>query len=630
MKRIKRLLSCLILVAILLTVPASVATANASSGSVGVDFTSGILKYDLSKPLADNPNTFEVWLKIDKDVTGEIGTVFSNYCMTPTPEVGYEVNANGNFCVAWNNHEKYVVFDAVDLRTSEWTHVTAVRDASKNSFLLYINGKLAQEKQVGVGADIEEFYNLHTIGGDFLSRQKQKRQFKGAIRQVTIYSDVLIAGEVKRDYGNATKISSSTRSDLILNVYLDASSVIAKDNSAFANDAYLASNDYFYEGDLYDAKDYTIAVVPDIQMITLFYPEMVGTLPDYLLKMEQKQKIEAVFTVGDLTNGKHAKGSSFDKQYKTIRDEFAKLDGHMPYMFVPGNHDYDDECASTRDLTYLNKYLTYEKTSQWAEWGGSFSTDSIINSYYLLEYAGVKYIVFAMEFGPSDAVLKWACEKTEQYSDRRLIMLTHGNLNPDYRLIESHDYGFAKNEDVSVNSAVQVWEKWLSRYPNVFMTFCGHVIADDITVKEMVGKEGNVVTHFLINAQGIIMNDGLESMVALLNFDEQNQLCYINYVSTIQDKLYNVQNQFVYDFKGNTSIVSSKYASTSAKSVSREENLIRTVSKTSLIKGVQTPAEAAPEVVSDYLLITAITFIAIAVVCFVLARAIRRAKHEKK
>ena len=47
MKRIKRLLSCLILVAILLTVPVSVATANASSGSSGVDFTSGILKYNL-------------------------------------------------------------------------------------------------------------------------------------------------------------------------------------------------------------------------------------------------------------------------------------------------------------------------------------------------------------------------------------------------------------------------------------------------------------------------------------------------------------------------------------------------------------------------------------------------------
>lgn len=628
MKRIKRLLSCLILVAILLTVPVSVATANASSGSSGVDFTSGILKYNLSAPLTDNPNTFEAWLKIDKNVTGEIGTLFSNYCMAATPEVGYEVNGKGNFCVAWNNYEKYVVFDGVDLRTGEWTHVTAVRDASKNSFLLYINGRLAQEKQVGVGSDIEEFYNLHTIGGDFLSRQKQKRQFKGSIRQVTAYSDVLTSGEIYRDYRNGSSISASTRSDLILNVCLDSSLVVAKDTSSFGNDAYLASNDYFYEGDLYEAKDYTIAVVPDIQMITLFYPEMVGTLPDYLLKKETNQKIEAVFTVGDLTNGKHAKGSSFDKQYKTIRDEFAKLDGHMPYMFVPGNHDYDDECATTKNLTYLNKYLTIEKISQWNEWGGSFSSDSVINAYYLLEYAGVKYIVFAMEFGPSDEVLEWACEITEQHLDRRLIMLTHGNLNPDYRLIESHNYGFTKNE--SVNSAVQVWEKWLSKYPNVFMTFCGHVIADDITVKEMVGENGNVVTHFLINAQGIIMNDGLESMVALLNFDEQNQLCYINYVSTIQDKLYNVQNQFVYDFKGNTSIVSSKYAGTSAKSVTREENLQATVAKASLIKGVQAPVSSSLEKSENQALITAITFIAIAVVCFVLARAIRRAKNEKK
>jgi predicted MPP superfamily phosphohydrolase len=127
--------------------------------------------------------------------------------------------------------------------------------------------------------------------------------------------------------------------------------VVAKDSSSFANDAYLASNDYFYEDELYEAKDYTFAVLPDIQMITLFYPEMVSTIPQYLLNNESKQKIEAVFTVGDLTNGQHSKGSSFDKQYKVIRDQFAKLDGHMPYMFVPGNHDYDDECKTNRNLT---------------------------------------------------------------------------------------------------------------------------------------------------------------------------------------------------------------------------------------------------------------------------------------
>ena len=116
MKKINRLFSCLIVFAILLTLPLGFASVSAANGSAGVDFRSGMLKYSLSEPLVDEPNTFEVWLKIDKNEEGDLGTVFSNYCMTESPSVGYEVNSNGNFCVAWNSYEKYVVFDAVDLR----------------------------------------------------------------------------------------------------------------------------------------------------------------------------------------------------------------------------------------------------------------------------------------------------------------------------------------------------------------------------------------------------------------------------------------------------------------------------------------------------------------------------------
>ena len=42
-------------------------------------------------------------------------------------------------------------------------------------------------------------------------------------------------------------------------------------------------------------------------------------------------------------------------------------------------------------------------------------------------------------------------------------------------------------------------------------------------------------------------------------FDELNQEININYVSTITEELYNIQNQFTYSFKGNTKILSSLY-----------------------------------------------------------------------
>lgn len=555
--------------------------------AAGADFRSGVVKYILDKVLPEAPNTLEFVVKIDKNAEGEIGNLFSNESMANASQtVGLSVNENGYLCLEWNSYEKYVIFDGCDLRNGEWTHVAVVRDAEKGGFSYYVNGKHMQTVTCGIGEEITEFYMEHAIGGDYNSRQKDKRPFNGSVKQVTLYADALTAGEVARDYTNGSAISYKNRDNLLFNVTLLSSSVCAYDTSMYQNNAYLASNDYFYEDELFEAKDYTLAIVPDIQMITLFYPEMVATLPDYLLQHQEEQKIEAVFTVGDLTNGKHVQGSSFDKQYKTIADEFAKLDGAMPYIFVPGNHDYDDECSTSKGLTYLNKYLTIDKMSQWDEWGDSFSDDSIINAYYKMEYEGVKYLVFALDFGPSDEVLEWCCEVTEQNPDHRVILLTHGFLHPDGRLCEEdmsaapEKYGFSNYVDV--NCGANIWDKWLKKYPNVFMTFCGHVISDDIIVEETVGDNGNVVANFLINGQGLIMSDGLESLVALFNFDEQNQLVYVNYVSTVQDKLYNFQNQFVYDFKGNTTLTSTKYSSTSTYTISQEETLSAMADRTGL------------------------------------------------
>ena len=577
---------------------------NAAEGA-GVDFRNGITKYILDDVLLEAPNTIESVIKIDKNVTGEIGNIFSNGSMAgSTHTVGLEVNADGYLCLEWNCYEKYVIFDGCDLRNGEWTHIAVVRDKAKNGFTYYVNGEYVQTVNCGVGSDIPEFYMEHAIGGDHYSRQKDKRPFNGSIKQLTLYSDALTAGEVSRDYLNGDAISYQNRSDLLLNVVLSPASVVAYDTSMYKNHAYLSSNDYFYEDELFEAKDYTFSIVPDLQMITLFYPQMVGTLPNYLINKQAEQKIKAVFTVGDLTNGVHSQGSSFDKQYKTIANEFAKLDGYMPYMFVPGNHDYDDECKTNRNLTYLNKYLKIDKISQWKEWGGSFSDESVINAYYKLEFEGVKYLVFALDFGPSDEVLEWCCEVTEQHPDYRVILLTHGFLKPDGRLAESdpETYGFANYVDV--NCGAKIWDKWLKKYPNVFMTFCGHVISDDIMVEETVGDNGNVVANFLINAQGLIMNDGLESLVALFNFDEANQLVYINYVSTIQDKLYNFQNQFVYDFKGNTTLTSTKYASgESTYTPTRVEMLTSMVNRTNLF-GAKISVDTNQATVDSGVLIT--------------------------
>ena len=71
-----------------------------------------------------------------------------------------------------------------------------------------------------------------------------------------------------------------------------------EDTSLYCNDARLGSNDYYYEDELYPVCDYTLAVIPDMQMITNHYQKALPALFDYLLAEKETRKIAAAITVG--------------------------------------------------------------------------------------------------------------------------------------------------------------------------------------------------------------------------------------------------------------------------------------------------------------------------------------------
>lgn len=562
------------------SLPLNAKTAAAES-FYGVDFSSGVIKYALSDRLRETPDTFEAVIKINKNTEGEIGNIFSNELKSKTPMLSYSVNSYGNLTVNWNSYEKYFSFDKVDLRTGKYVHIAVVRYKTRGVFALYIDGTLTQEVTCGAGTDITEFNKQHAIGGDWFNNA-EKRPFRGFIKQITLYSSALTAAEVKNDFESPYDISYKTRSDLMFDVYLSLGKTVLKDTSMYRNDAYLSSNDLYFNGDLFGTKDYTLAVLPDLQMLTNHYQSALHYSFDYLIDNKESKKIGFALSTGDITDG-YTNGRNWERQYPLVASQFERLksEADLPYAAIPGNHDYDNECRLDHSVTEFNKVFQPGKYTVWNEWGGSFSDDSIVNAYYLITLGGVDYIIFALDFGPSDDVLSWCCEVTEKYPDRRVIVTTHGFLNPDGYFIATGteaptDYGW--NGKTSINNPDAMWSKWLKKYPNVFMVICGHVFSDDIVQREFVGDNGNVVSCFLINQQSIIMNDGLDGLLGLFTFDEKNMLCYINYVSSITDKMYNYQNQFVWDFKGNTSILSKTYypdgiISDDMKTSSREEIL---------------------------------------------------------
>ena len=173
-----------------------------------------------------------------------------------------------------------------------------------------------------------------------------------------------------------------------------------------------------------------------------------------------------------------------------------------------------------------------------------------------------------------------------------------------------------------------MWEKWLKKYSNVFMVISGHVFVDDIVQREFVGDNGNVVSCFLINQQSIIMNDGLDGLLGMFTFDEKNMLCYVNYVSSVTDKMYNYQNQFVWDFKDNTSILSKTYypdgvVSGTMNTSSREQIL------NAFVYGIKlAPSASTNEGKTIIMLFAAIAVIASAAICLVVTNKLKKDNTE--
>lgn len=610
--------------------PANSIKVNAAK-SYGVDFSSGVIKYALSDRLYESPNTFEAIIKIDKNAEGEAGNIFSNELKSKTPMLSYSVNSYGNLHVNWNSYEKNFDFDKVDLRTGKYEHIAVVRYTDRGVFALYVNGSLKQEVACGTGSELNKIQKQHAIGGDWFNNA-EKRPFKGFIKQVTLYSSALTAPEVKNDYDFAGDISYKTRSNLMFNVYLALGKTVLKDTSMYRNNAYMATNDLYFEGDLFETQDYTLAVLPDLQMLTNHYQSTLHCSFDYLINNKQSKKIEFAISTGDITDG-YTNGRNWERQYPLVASQFERLkaEANLPYAAIPGNHDYDNECRQDHSVTEFNKVFQPEKYTVWDEWGGSYSPDSIVNAYYLVTMGGVDYIIFALDFGPSDDVLDWCCQITERYPDRRLIVTTHGFLNPDGYFIATGteaptDYGW--NGKTSVNNPDRMWEKWLKKYSNVFMVISGHVFVDDIVQREFVGDNGNVVSCFLINQQSIIMNDGLDGLLGMFTFDEKNMLCYVNYVSSVTDKMYNYQNQFVWDFKDNTSILSKTYypdgvVSGTMKTSSREHIL------NAFVYGIKlAPSASTNEGKTVVMLFAAIAVIVSAAICLVVTNKLKKDNTE--
>ena len=521
----------------------------------GTDFTSGELAYILDKGIFDTINTFEASIRMPKDVK-ERSIIFGNYCYyndisSNNYSCNFEINIDGHLRVYWKQQD--IVFNNYNFFNNTWTHLAVVRNKGEQTFTLYVNGELIQTLSKSV-SDLPFSGGFRMrIGGD-AREGSRKYPFQGEIGSISAYKTTHTQLQIMEDYSDVRDISYATRGlDLIFHTVLSNHEDILIDTSNNSNHARAMTNDYYFEGELYDSADYSFGVVGDTQVLTEFNKSAISTYADWAINNKEEKNLQAMLFMGDLTNGTSStEEPKWEKMWQTVSTEMSKMDDKVPYIFVPGNHDYLLD-SNYRDLTMFNKYFPYSKYSKNSYFGGAYEEGQTQNTYYTFEVMGIKYLIMAMEFGPEKAVLDWMDQVIEDHSDYRVIMITHGFLNTNGEMYSEDTYlsanWYFSRHGYESTSSVQFWNDHLSKHKNLFMILCGHSVGESIAWKMLKGDKGNTVMTFRLDPSYVIASLGFDPILGLFNFNESKKEMTINYFSMEKNLCYNVQNQIRVNFE---------------------------------------------------------------------------------
>jgi hypothetical protein len=296
-------------------------------------------------------------------------------------------------------------------------------------------------------------------------------------------------------------------------------------------------------------ESFTVAVLPDTQYYagnyrdphnpSSTYPNVYTDQTEWLAKNRGQQKIAFVLHEGDLVQYQFQKYN-----WDNASESMAYLDGKIPQAVANGNHDVIDypelyrapynakNTPGAAGTTPFNYYFPVGRYSKDATFGGTKDPNKIDNAYYLFDAGGVKYLVVALTFGPSDADLEWAGKVISQHPDRKVMIVTHSYLMYDDTLHDRNKYcpqvelprcPVATGSIHSAfprqgNDGQQMWDKLVKKYPNIEFVFSGHVANGDMVGRRVgTGDNGNKVYEMLANYQSLPPLSG-NGYIRLLKF----------------------------------------------------------------------------------------------------------------
>lgn len=259
---------------------------------------------------------------------------------------------------------------------------------------------------------------------------------------------------------------------------------------------------------------WTLVALPDTQHEVDGQPEAFRRQIEWIAAHKADHNILFVAHEGDVTQ------DNSPEQWQIVRHAMDTLkEAQVPYALTTGNKDLGEGGKTTDRMTRLNDFFS---AVDYGKSAGFFEAGHMENSFHEMDTPWGPFLLLSLEFGPRDEVLEWAARVLAEHPGHRAIVVTHACLNrtglllgPDAKNNLKH---YALAQDGNFNDGKDLWNKLLSKHPNVCLVLCGHVHTAEGARLTKVGDAGNPVHLMLADFQRPAREDGGGGYLRLLRF----------------------------------------------------------------------------------------------------------------
>ncbi|MFF2886918.1 metallophosphoesterase [Paenibacillus sp. NPDC057967] len=260
--------------------------------------------------------------------------------------------------------------------------------------------------------------------------------------------------------------------------------------------------------------EFSVVVIPDTQALSAKFPAIFNKMTDWIVENAEEINLKMILHLGDVVDH-----GAVEQQFLNACNSWEKIDKmDIPYLIVPGNHDYDNMVLNDRSLSMFNRYFGVHRYRNKPWFNEAYEAGKAENSYVKINVEGQNYLFIGLEFGPRDEVLEWADKILEANPDHKTIIITHcymfmdGERNKPGSLHNPKMYAGA----FGANDGEDMWHKSFKRHANLMGVFSGHQIYEDVSYRTDRGEKGNTILQSFQNWQ--CTPRGGEGRIRILKF----------------------------------------------------------------------------------------------------------------